>query len=82
MKFSIKAPNIRTMSDASGKPSHMRWLVTFVVVIVTGVWAILSMKDGAMYEMDWQQVLLVVGPFFAKAYQAHAEQRKTVTRHE
>lgn len=66
------------LNDASGKPSTMRLLVIFVVMVYTLVWAWLSIKDQAMYEIDIEQVTLIVGLFGAKAVQAFAEQRGKV----
>jgi len=61
--------NIQTFNDANGKTSLMRCLVAYVVVVFTTTWVILSIKDGALYEIDYQQAAIVIGALLAKSQQ-------------
>ena len=65
------------LNDITGKTSLMRLAVFFIVVVYTVTWAVISVKNNQLQYVDIDQVIMVIGPLFAKATQAFAEHKKT-----
>jgi len=63
----------KIFSEDNGNSSSMRILVAFVIVIVLFNWTWINIKTGQIIAFDWQDLGLIIGPLFAKAYQKGKE---------
>lgn len=70
---------LQFLSGPSGKTSSMRVMSCFVVVVVVGTWAWVSIRKEALQPMDPEQMGLVLGVLGFKVYQHKAEIEKKQT---
>jgi hypothetical protein len=61
------------LKEDNGNESMMRLLVAFVVVIIIGVWAYISLRKLEIAPMKWEEVSAIVGALTAKAWQKQSE---------
>ena len=61
------------ISDGDGQPSTMRLAVLLIIVPIMTVWTVLSIKTGAMIDLDAKWLGLIAAALAAKTGQSFAE---------
>ena len=61
------------LSEDNGNLSMMRVVSTIIPLIIVGTWAWISITNGQLVSFDIPDVIAVLGPLGAKAYQKGKE---------
>lgn len=70
----------KILSEDNGNLSTMRVLTAFIIVVVLLNWTYANIKTGNMAGFSWEEISLIIGPLFAKAYQKEKETAPEETR--
>lgn len=63
----------KTLAESDGTPSSMRVLVAYILGVYMIGWAYVCYRTGLLPVVDWQQLMIVIGPLLAKAWQKGKE---------
>ena len=66
----------KVLSEDNGNLSTMRILVFLIVAVILFNWTWFNIHHNVISSFDWQDLALIVGPLFAKAYQKSKEVTK------
>ena len=61
------------LSEDNGHFSSMRLIVMLIVVVVLFNWTWHNITTGTLTSFDWQDLMVVIGPLIAKAWQKGKE---------
>ncbi len=60
-------------TEDNGNFSFMRLAVFIILVTVLFNWTWFNITHGTIISFDWEEMLLIIGPLFLKAYQKRKE---------
>ena len=59
--------------EDNGNLSTMRLLVTFILIVVLFNWTYITILTGTFISLKIADIMLILGPLFAKSYQKGKE---------
>lgn len=64
---------VEFLQEDNGGLSSMRIIVLLIVIVVLINWTWINIKTGDLTPMNWDGVMLIIGPLMAKAWQKGKE---------
>ena len=77
MNFKVGSTMKNFMSEDNGNLSTMRILVFLIVGVILFNWTWFNITNNTLASFSWQDMAVVLGPLFAKAFQKGKEEKKT-----
>lgn len=77
MQFKIGTVTRQFMSEDNGNLSTMRVLTFLIVGVVLFNWTWHNIANNVLSSFAWQDMAVVLGPLFAKAFQKGKETKKS-----
>ena len=73
MQFKVGSTLKACMSEDNGNLSTMRVLTFLIVGVILFNWTFFNIANNTLASFSWQDMAVVLGPLFAKAFQKGKE---------
>ena len=76
MNFKVGSTLKAVISEDNGNLSTMRILTFLIVGVILFNWTFFNLANNTLSSFAWQDMAVVLGPLFAKAFQKGKETKK------